>query len=258
MRLEGKVALIAGAGDRMGRGIPVVFAQEGARLVLVSRNEEHLAETVRMARAAGGEVEWLAGDLLDPLTSARAVALARERFGGVDIVANVAGGFADARLDQDPVEIDFFNRATANLLQTMNNVCQAAHSALRERGGGSIINVSAAPITRLNNPAYGAGKDGMLGFTRGLARRLAADNIRVNTISPGRIRLVVPEPPLQPADLQAGGRVSSSRPLERMGSGLDVAYAALYFAADESVWVTGAELIVDGGDAVLAAYPERA
>ena len=104
-----------------------------------------------------------------------------------------------------------------------------------------------------SNVTYGAGKEGMHGFTRSLARRLAAGNIRVNTIAPGRMRAGSPPPPFSSEGLCLVSK--EGRP--RWGSGLDVAYAALYLASDESAWVTGAELIVDGGDAVLAPYPDR-
>ncbi len=254
VRLANKVALIAGAGDNMGRSIPVLFAQEGARQVVVSRNRDALAETAKQVRGVGGEAEEVQTDLLDMYAVKKVVDLAVARYGGIDIVVNNAGGFSGAGPGDDTVDAEFFARAVTNLLNTMANVCQAALPALRARGGGSIVNISSAPSIRLNsNVAYGAGKEGMIGFSRGLARRLLPDNIRVNTISPGRMRAGSPPPPFSSGGLRLIG--PDGRP--RWGAGLDVAYAALYLASDEAAWVTGAELIVDGGDAVLTSYPDR-
>lgn len=253
MRLEGKVALVAGAGNNMGRAIPVLFAQEGARQMLLTHNAEDLAETERQVRQRGGEVEAQQIDLQDYAAVQRAVARAIERFGGIDIVVNAAGGYAGPRPGEDPLEKDFFDAGLRNLVNTLAYVCQASYRALKQRGGGSIINIGAAPMTRYNGtPVYGVGKKGMLGFTESLARRAAADNIRVNTISPGRMRLALPEPPYDTAAITGVGPVAT-----RFGSGLDVAYAAVYYASDESVWVTGSELVVDGGDAILAEMSQR-
>jgi NAD(P)-dependent dehydrogenase (short-subunit alcohol dehydrogenase family) len=268
MRLKGKVAFIAGAGNNMGRAIPVLFAQEGASVMLVSRNRDDLEETARQCRAAAGETEQVVRsatpvpvaqvgtallDLKDRAAVQAAVAECVRLFGGVDIVANVAGGYSGAHPELPPADPDFFAEAMPNLLNTVINVCDACWPHLQARGGGSIVNIGAAPLTRLvGTPAYHAGKLGMLGLTQSLAWRGAPHNIRVNTISPGRMRLPLPNPPYDPANLPKLGNLAT-----RFGSGVEVAYAALYFAGDESAWVTGADLNVDGGDAAMSQFPER-
>lgn len=252
MRLEGKVVIVAGAGDNMGRAIPVLFAQEGARLVLVSRNEAALAQTAALAREAGGpgsQVETLVADVTQEQTARQAVELARQRFGGVDGLVNNAGGFFNPKAQLSELAPETWDQALRNLLRGAYLFARQAAPAMAERGGGSIVNVSAAPITRISGgTAYAAGKEGLAGLTRQLARELWASNIRVNCISPGFIWLPWNEPRVRPL------RRSS---LDGYGTGPDVAYAALWLISDESSWVTGIDVAIDGGDAACARAPER-
>ncbi len=268
MRLKGKVAFIAGAGNNMGRAIPVLFAQEGASVMLVSHNQADIDETARQVRSVlTGEPEHVvrdagtphprvataALDLLDRAAVASAVAETVRRFGGIDIVVNAAGGYSGPHPELSPADAAFFATAMPGILNVQINVCDAVWPHLEARGGGSIINLGAAPLTRLvGTPAYHAGKLGMLGLSQSLAWRGGPKNIRVNTISPGRMRLPLPEPPYDAASLPKLGALAT-----RFGSGVDVAYAALYFASDESAWVTGSELIVDGGDTAMSQFPEK-
>ncbi|MSQ10235.1 MAG: SDR family oxidoreductase [Dehalococcoidia bacterium] len=258
MRLKGKVAFIAGAGDNMGRAIPVLFAQEGACVMLVTRNQANLDETARQTRAAAGaeadqRVATALLDLKDQAAVLAAIAECVRRFGGLDIVANVAGGYSGAHPELTAADPAFFTEAMPNLLQTLINVTDAAWPHLQARGSGSVINVGAAPLTRLvGTPAYHGAKLGMIGISQSLAWRGAPDNIRVNNISPGRMRLPLPQPPYSADTLPKLGTLAT-----RYGSGVDVAYAALYFAGDESAWVTGADLVVDGGDAAMSQFPDK-
>ena len=249
MRLDGKVVIVAGAGDNMGRAIPVLFAQEGARLVLVSRNEAALSETASLARGAGSPVETLVGDVTAEETARRAVQLAQERFGGLDGLVNNAGGFFNPRGRLDELSPDTWDQAIRNLLRGAYLFCREAAPVMARQGGGAIVNVSAAPVTRLTGgSAYAAGKDGLVGLTRQLARELWSANIRVNVISPGFIWMPWREEKVRPL------RRTS---LDGYGCGPDVAYAALWLISDEASWVTGIDVTIDGGDAVCARAPER-
>ena len=249
MRLEGKVVIVAGAGDNMGRAIPVLFAQEGARLVLISRNEAALSETASLARGAGGQVETLVADVAAEETARRAVQLAQERFGGLDGLVNNAGGFFNPRGRLEELSPETWDQAIRNLLRGAYLFCREAAPAMARRGGGAIVNVAAAPMTRMaGGSAYAAGKEGLVGLTRQLARELWPANIRVNAISPGLIWMAWREPKVRPL------RRTS---LDGYGSGPDVAYAALWLISDEASWVTGIDLVIDGGDAVGARAPER-
>lgn len=249
MRVEGKVVLVAGAGDNMGRAIPVLLAQEGAALVLVSRNQPVLEETARLARAQGAEVEVLAGDVTAEEMAAAAVERAVSRFGGLDGLVNNAGGFYDRNAGLPALPPDRWDAATRNLLRGAYLFARAAAPAMERRGGGAIVNIAAAPFTRLSGgAAYAAGKEGLAGLTRQLSRSLWPANIRVNCISPGLIWRPWTETAVRP--------IRRSH-LRGYGSGPDVAYAVLWLLSDEASWVTGADIPIDGGDAVCAQPPER-
>ena len=249
MRLEGKTVVVAGAGDNMGRAIPVLFAQEGARLVLVSRNEAALAETAALARQAGAAVETLVGDVTSDETAEAAVRRAEERFGGLDGLVNNAGGFFQPQSRLEALDPETWDRAVRNLLRGAYLFCRHAAPAMARRGGGAVVNVSAAPMTRLTGgSAYAAGKEGLLGLTRQLARELAGSNIRVNVISPGFIWQPWKQARVTPVRRSA---------LNGYGTGPDVAYAALWLISDEASWVTGIDVVIDGGDSVGAQPPQR-
>lgn len=249
MRLRGKTAIIAGVGDNMGRAIPMLFAQEGARQVLVSRNAALLREAAEAVHRLGGDCRTLEGDVTLEATARQAVATAVSEFGGLDVLVNVAGGFFDPGRDLDALTPDFWNAALGNILGGMLAFSRAAVPAMAARGGGAIINVAAGFATRQKgNPAYAAAKAGMVAFGRNLARRLWSQNIRVNTVSPGLIW----------GDWRRDGPVvPGPRRLDSMGTAPDVAFAVLYLASDEAAWVTGVELTVDGGDDVLVEPAQR-
>ncbi len=240
MRLTGKVALVAGVGKGMGRATAELFAVEGAAVVIAARHPEVLAATAAAIVERGGRVQTLCADLTVEAGAAAAVAAAQTAFGGLDILVNNAGGFFQPALGLDALAPEHWDAALSNLLRGMALVTRAALPAFVARGGGCILNVSASLPTLLKgNPAYAAGKAGAIGLTRSLARSLHGQNVRVNCIAPGLIRLSNPGPGLPP-----GG-------LDRFGSPLDVAHAALYLVSDEARWVTGQVLAVDGGDEAL-------
>jgi NAD(P)-dependent dehydrogenase (short-subunit alcohol dehydrogenase family) len=248
MRLEGKVALIAGAGRNMSRGTAVLFAQEGARVVLAARRSELMEETAELVRGVGGEATCVQADLTQAEGARRAVGAAAG-LGRLDVLVNNAGGFFTPDLRLAAIEDGFWDQAVGNLLRGMFLCCREAAAVMSAQGRGSIVNVGASFATRQQaNPAYAAGKAGVVGLTQNLAKELHPRGVRVNCIAPGLVWR------------KFEGRRVGAPPaeLDRYGSAEDVAFAALYLASDESAWVTGQTLVVDGGDEILTrSRPER-
>jgi NAD(P)-dependent dehydrogenase (short-subunit alcohol dehydrogenase family) len=235
MRLRDKVALIAGAGGRQGTAVPIVFAREGASVVLAGLDGDELQ---RLAAHIGEEAVAHAADLSDPAQAEEAVRSAIARFGRIDVLYNNTGIYTN--WEQRAGETDI--AAWRKLLHVnLESQFLMAHFAVREmvrRRSGAIINVGAARAARLGgNVGYGASKAAIIGMTKKMAREYAPDNIRVNCICPTNIQaspdpLAAPAPPLS---------------LERDGTPEDIAYAAVFLASDESPWITGITLVVDGG-----------
>lgn len=238
MRLEGKVALIAGAGGRQGTTVPILFAREGAAVFLAGLVEEELRRIAGVVAAGGGRAAWLAADLTDPAGAAEAVRRTVETFGRLDILYNNTGAYLDAsrRLHDTPPED--WERAFAVNLGAHVQVARHALPHMLAAGRGVIINVAAARAARLGgNTAYGAAKGAVIAMTQSMAKQYRPDNIRVNAICPTNIgESPNPERPGLPEPR-----------LDRDGTPEDVAYAALYLASDEASWVTGITLVVDGG-----------
>jgi meso-butanediol dehydrogenase/(S,S)-butanediol dehydrogenase/diacetyl reductase len=217
----------------------MLFAQEGAKAAIVARRAEHLGETEARIRDAGGDVLALPADVASQAQAERVVQETVERFGRVDVLYSGGGGFFEPGRDFDQVDADFWHRAIANTLDGIFNLTHAVRPLMKQQGGGAIVVVTASwSVRQESNPAYGAAKGGVIGFAQNLARELHGDNIRVNVIAPGLIRGRLGDGPIAPA---------AERTVARRGFPQDIAYAALYFASDESSWVTGQVLAVDGG-----------
>ena len=245
MRLEGKTVLVSGAGPGMGRATALLCAQEGATVVLVARRTEHLEETLQIIRRLGTPAAEAAvaitGDVADAADAERIVLAARDAGGGrVDVLYSGGGGFFDPSVTLSEVEPSFWREAIGNTMEGPSNLARAAQPVMKQQGGGSIIFITASEsVQRGSNVAYGAAKAGVIGLARNLARELWQDNIRVNVVAPGLIR--------QRLGGDADGINVPEQALSRRGHVSDVAHAALYFASDESAWVTGQVLSVDGG-----------
>jgi len=249
VRVAGKVILVAGAGDNMGRAIPVLLAQEGAGLVLVSRNRSELDGTAERCREAGARVESLAGDVTLEAVAREAVERAVAGFGRLDGLVFAAGGFFRPESRAEEIPTAQWDQAMTNLVRGLLVMAQAALPAFEEQGGGSIVALGAAPQTRLEGgAAYAAGKEALKGLVRRLAREFWPRNVRVNLISPGLIAAPLDEGPIRPVPRTH---------LAGFGSAVDIAYAALYLLSDEASWVTGTELVIDGGDDVMTTPPRR-
>ena len=250
-RLAGKVALVAGAGPNMGRAVATLFAQEGAKVVVVARGAGSTAGTVERIECFGGAARAVQADVSTEAGAQSAIQAAVAAYGQLDIVYHNAGGFFTPNHAVESLPADFWEGALANNLRSLYWLTRQAVPHLEAVGGGCIITVSAADLVVQDaNSAYAAAKAGLIGAARNLARELFPKNIRVHAMCPGIMWEQLAE--------SADGRVSpAARQLDRLGNAADVAYAALWLASDEAAWVTGLAVNVDGGDAVFADSPMR-
>jgi NAD(P)-dependent dehydrogenase (short-subunit alcohol dehydrogenase family) len=247
-RLENKITLITGAGMGMGREAALLFAREGARVVVADLNGQAAAETVDQVKRAGGEALATVGDVAVEAEVKRMVEEGVRRFGALHVLYNNAGVLWKDR-DRSVLETDGeqWDRVMGINLKSVFWVTKYGIPHLRAAGGGSIIlvgSVSAlAGFTRAQD-AYTAAQGALISLNKSLAIQFAKDNIRSNVIHPGIV-----ETPLQAPYLTDALRAEfkTGNPLGRIGQPRDIANAALFLASDESSFMTGAEMIIDGG-----------
>lgn len=267
MKLEGKVVLVTGGGRGIGRGISLVFAQEGAKLVLAARGEQPLERTRRDVEALGREVLVVRTDVSKEEDVRRAIDAAVERFGTVDVLVNNAGVGLHKRVDL--VSMDEYDRVMDTNLRGTWMGCRYVAPVMMKAGGGSIINISSvhgiSGIPEMS--VYAASKAGIIGATRVMALDLAPFNIRVNAISPGAIYLPerlernleqVREEDREELERRFAGRYWDAhkyvQPLEQVGTPEDVARCAVFLASEDSRFITGQNIVVDGGATLKIPY----
>jgi NAD(P)-dependent dehydrogenase (short-subunit alcohol dehydrogenase family) len=261
LRLEGKVAIVTGAGQTPGetigngRATAVQLAREGARVLLVDRDVESARETREMIAAGGGESAEMLADVRASDDCASVVATCLEKWGRVDILVNNVGvgGIGDT----GPVDLEEneWRRIMETNVTSMFLTCKHVLPVMREQRAGSIVNISSiASIVSTPMLAYKVSKAGVNALTQQVAAGNARHGIRCNAILPGLMdtpmavdavarRMGVPR--------EDAARVRDAMvPMGKMGTAWDVAYAALYLASDEARFVTGALLPVDGGQSV--------
>ena len=245
MRLEGKVALISGGARGMGAAEARLFASEGAKVVLgdVLESEGHQVEAE--IAEAGGEAVFVPLDVTSEADWQRAVDTAIERFGGLHILVNNAGIWNGGNVETQTVEgwdqiMDI--NAKGVFLGT-----RAAIPAMRESGSGSIVNISsvAGIIGSVGATAYNASKGAVRILTKSTAVQYAGEGIRCNSVHPGPIETQMIRE-VYPDDETRNSRVSAI-PMGRMGEMDDVAKGVLFLASDEASYMTGSELVIDGG-----------
>jgi len=252
-RLAGKVALITGAGSGMGRAAAELFAREGARVVVCDLADEPGKATVDAVRAVGGEATFVRADVSQWNDCVAMVRTAVDAYGGLHVVYNNAGIFpADDGGVLDTPEPTWDRVMNVNLKGVWLG-CKAAIPALRASGGGSIVNVAsfvALVGAATAQIAYTASKGGVLAMTRELAVEYARQGIRANALCPGPIETPLLQELLADPDRRARRMVHI--PMGRLGRAEELAKAALFLASDDSSFMTGAALVVDGG--ITAAY----
>ncbi len=260
-RLDGKVALITGAGCigpgwGNGRAAAVLFAQEGAKVFAVDKDEAPMAETLERIREARGTVATHCCDVTDSSAVRGMVEACRQKFGRIDILLNNVGGSAAG----GPVEMteEVWDAQIDFNLKSVFLGCKHALPIMVEQGGGVIVNTASTSGIRWTGSAqvaYAATKAAVIQMSKVVAVQYAGKNIRVNTVIPGQMHTPMVEARL--AKQRAGGDVQALLaqrqkriPLGFMGDGRDTAKAALFLASDDARFITGAEIVVDGGMSV--------
>lgn len=257
-RLAGKVAIVTGAGSigpgwGNGKACAVLYAREGARVLLVDRNADALEETRQIIEAEGGTCHSVVADVSTADGVDRYVTECVERFGGVDILQNNVGiGVVGGLLEAEERHWDLVFRVN---VKSMFLACQRVVPVMQQRSGGSIVNVSSVASIRWTGvpyPAYGASKAAVNQLTQSVALEYASSGIRCNVVVVGYMDTpTVYAGQLNDDAQQARAELAAKRaaacPMGHMGNAWDVAHASLFLASDESRYITGTQLVVDGG-----------
>jgi NAD(P)-dependent dehydrogenase (short-subunit alcohol dehydrogenase family) len=248
-RLAGKVALITGAGSGQGRAAAVLFAREGAKVVVVDVQVEGGNETVALVRAAGGQAVFCATDVSQASQVEAAVRFTVETYGGLHILYNNAAVLHRKDAYVTALEEEVWDRVIAVNLKGIYLACKYAIPEIITAGGGSIINTSSlAGLLGVGNVhAYTAAKGGVIALTRAIAVAYAKQQVRCNVICPGAVDTPMMAHVLHGANPKLREGFERGHPLGRLGTPDDIAAMALYLASDESSWVTGAVFTIDGG-----------
>jgi NAD(P)-dependent dehydrogenase (short-subunit alcohol dehydrogenase family) len=253
MRLDGKVALITGGGSGMGKVASELFASEGARIVLTDVNDEAGVSTTAAITGAGGEAAYVHADVSQEADADAMVRTAIDRFGRLDVLYNNAGVMLPDDGSVHSTEESIWDTTLAINVKGVAFGCKFGIPAMLETGGGSIINVASFVAwlgAATSQTAYTASKGAVLAMTREIAVEYARQGIRCNALCPGPI-----ETPLLLAllsDEQKKQRRFVHIPMGRLGQAEELAKAAMFLASDDSSYMTGTSLIVDGG--ITAAY----
>jgi len=253
MRLQDKVAVITGGGSGIGYHTSLLFAQEGAAVVVADVNDDGGNQTVSEIKAAGGEAFYVRADVSKATDCESMIAAAEREFGKLNILFNNAGVMLSD--DDDAINTDeaVWDTTMAVNVKGVFFGCKFGIPALRRAGGGSIINTASfVALLGAATPqlAYTASKGAVLSMTRELATIHARENIRVNALCPGPLRTELLMKFLNTEEKKQRRLVHI--PMGRFGEAKEMAYAALYLGSDESSYVTGSEFVVDGG--ITAAY----
>ncbi len=249
MRLDRKVAIITGAAAGIGEASARLFAKEGARLVLVDLQGEALSKLVEELEQASTVILDVVGDVSDPALCRSVIDRTMSRFGRLDILFNNAGIVLNGSLIQCTEEE--WDRTLNVNLKSMYLLCRAAVPVMQRQGSGTIINMSsiAGPAGVANRGAYSVSKAGVVGLTKSLAADFVADGIRVNCICPA----TVDTPSLRrriadsPDPEEARRAFVRRQPMGRIGTPEEIAAMALFLASDDSRYMTGQAIVMDGG-----------
>ena len=244
-RLAGKVAIVTGGGQGIGRGITQVFASEGAKVMVATRTAKHGEDAVKLAREAGGVAELCVADIGSKEECDRVVAETVKKFGTVDVLVHNAASFLGGPVEKYSEE-DLETVLSINLKAAFR-LSAACIPHMRKRGAGRLLFTSSVTGPRVAMPGtsyYAASKGGLNAFIRTLSMELAREKITVNGVEPGYIRTAAMELLADEAGMK---EMAKYIPMGYIGDPNDIAYAMLYLATDEARYVTGQTIVVDGG-----------
>ncbi len=247
MRLQGKVSFISGGARGIGAAIARLFAENGASVAFGDILEEEGKQTEAQIQEAGAEALFIPLDVGSEEAWRRAISATIERFGKLDILVNNAGIRGPGGVEDTTVET--WDAIMAVNARGVFLGAKVAIPEMRKAGGGSIINISSQlgiVGSDTSSPAYQASKGAVRTFTKSAAIRHAKDGIRVNSVHPGPILTPFTESRMATGAPERDGYILKI-PIGRIGTPEDVAYGVLYLASDESSFVTGSELVIDGG-----------
>lgn len=253
MRLKNKTALITGASSGIGRETALLFAREGAQLIIADINENGGEETAALVRAEGGDAYFIKTDVSSAKDNEAMVALAEEKFGKLDILFLNAGIMHSSDDNAMTTEEDIWDLTMNINAKGVFLGCKYGIPALKRAGGGSVITTASfVAILGAATPqvAYTASKGAVLALTRELAVIHARENIRVNALCPGPLRTELLMKFLDTEEKKQRRLVHI--PMGRFGEAKEMASAALFLASDESSFITGTDFLVDGG--ITSAY----
>jgi len=257
-KLRGKVALISGTGGGQGRAAALLFAREGARVVGCDIDARRAEETVRCVQAIGCTMDTLHPvDLAEPEQARQWIEGAVDKFGRIDILYNNAGSAAGSAYIED-LDAETWRAGIRNMVDVVFFPSHFAWRHLMAGGGGAVINTAAAGAGSRGYADFPlvlgfSAKAAVIAMTRQMAAEGASYGIRVNAISPGQIRIPAYEPIYTDPELYA--KRTALIALGRPGTPEEIAACALFLASDDASYVTGAELVVDGGSSTVRTGP---
>lgn len=242
--LEGKVALVTGAGGGIGRAAAEAFARSGASVMVSDVNEAGCAETVALIEAMGGKAAFVRCDVSKAEEVKAMVAATVEKFGGLDCAFNNAG---INRITDDQYDDAIWERDIAINLSGVMRCMREEAAVMLERGGGAIVNTASINglVGNGGQPAYTAAKHGVVGLARHGALRWAKAGIRVNAVCPGVIETPMTAPLVQNPEMKA--LIDGMTPMGRMGQASEIAEAVVWLCSPAASFVTGHAMVVDGG-----------
>lgn len=244
-RLKNKITIITGAAGGMGAAEAKLFAQEGAKVIATDIQEDKLKLWVELAKKEGLSINYIKHNVTSQSDWQKVVDLALSLYGRIDVLVNNAGiypGFVDI----ENTSIDLWGKVIAINLTGPFLGCKACIPHMRNAGGGSIVNIaSIAGLVGGNGTAYSSSKGGLRLLTKDLAVTLAKDKIRVNAICPGGVLTPMTEEMVSSPEMKE--MIANTSPQGRMADAMEIAWGALYLASDESSFMTGADMAIDGG-----------
>ena len=252
-RVAGKAAIVTGAGTGIGRAIALALAREGEKVAVAGRRREKLEEVAQAIRRAGGEALVTVCDVSSEADSHRAVKDAEEAFGHVNVLVNNAGALSVSTVES--ISVEEWDRLMATNLKGPFLMSRAVLPAMRQAGGGAIVNVGSVLglVAMKDRAAYCASKGGVTMLTKAMALDHAQEKIRVNCICPAIVETDLIRELFSKSE--EGRRARDTRlatlPLGKFGKPDDIAELAVFLASEESSWMTGTAIPVDGG---LTAY----